>query len=114
MAAELTFDPCPVYDWCIGHEPHETGEDLDLHQGELNPVTVGSSTVRLEVAAEGNGAVTFSLDLDYWSIPSDTLESEFADLLAILNRVEEQAKAFRQKLTSDRQQSALNAQGVKA
>ena len=65
----IGLNPCPIYAWCMGHEPGEPVTPRSLHYGEAQPVPGASLYLHLDgniasIATTPDSAHTTLLDPD--------------------------------------------------
>lgn len=46
--ADTGLTACPIFAWCLGHEPNESVTPGSLHFGEAHPTPVGALYVHLD------------------------------------------------------------------
>lgn len=82
---ESLYAPCPVYDWCFGHQYAGTEDDVEFHDGLVADVVVGDASIEVEARLR-DGKVTFAFELGDWEISPEDLTMERAGLEEFLRQ----------------------------
>lgn len=92
-----TREACPEYAWCDGHDVGDSAESCNEHMTDLPAKSDGESSLKLGVFVSPGLGLQFDINVDYWIVPGDDIEGDFAKFRALLDKLEQQAKEFKFK-----------------